>query len=61
MTAGDPLAEFGYGFGTMVGGDSATPVVGRGGDYIGCSAFLGCWPDTQTVVVVLLPGRADEH
>lgn len=57
MTNGDPLSEYGYGFGTMIGGDNSRPVVGHGGDYIGYSSLLGCWPDSQTVVVVLLPAQ----
>jgi D-alanyl-D-alanine carboxypeptidase len=57
MTNGDPFSEYGYGFGVMIGDDNSKPVVGHGGDYIGYSAFLGCWPDTRTVVVVLLPAQ----
>jgi D-alanyl-D-alanine carboxypeptidase len=57
MTSGDPASEYGYGFGTMVADDSGAPIVGHGGDYIGYSSFMGCWPNTRAVVVVLLPAE----
>ncbi len=56
MTDGDPAAEHGYGFGTMVadlGGGEI--VVGHLGDYIQYSSILLVWPSTRTAVVVLVP------
>jgi D-alanyl-D-alanine carboxypeptidase len=56
MTDGDPAAEHGYGFGTMVadlgGGET---VVGHLGDYTQYSSILLVWPSTRTAVVVLAP------
>jgi len=56
MTAGDPAAEHGYGFGTMVadlgGGET---VVGHLGDYTQYSSILLVWPSTRTAVAVLVP------
>ena len=56
MTDGDPAAEHGYGFGTMVadlGGGEI--VVGHLGDYVQYSSILLVWPSTRTAVAVLVP------
>ena len=56
MTDGDPAAEHGYGFGTMVadlGGGEI--VVGHLGDYVQYSSILLVWPSTRTAVALLVP------
>jgi D-alanyl-D-alanine carboxypeptidase len=56
MTDGDPAAEHGYGFGTMVAElDAGEIVVGHLGDYIQYSSILLVWPSTRTAVVLLAP------
>jgi D-alanyl-D-alanine carboxypeptidase len=55
MTAGDPDADNGYGFGTMTAEVDGTTFVGHAGDYMGYSAILLVWPTTKTAVAVLAP------
>ena len=55
MTDGDPAAEHGYGFGTMVADVDGQTVVGHVGDYIQYSSILLVWPNTRTAVAVVVP------
>ena len=55
MTNGDPAAENGYGFGTMVADLGGVTAVGHAGDYIQYSSILLVWPSTRTAVALLVP------
>jgi D-alanyl-D-alanine carboxypeptidase len=55
MTDGDPAADNGYGFGTMVADVDGETAVGHAGDYFQYSSILLVWPSTRTAVAVLVP------